>query len=77
MDIRQQLTHVLPPCLCRVDINAKNAKGNIACHYALAYGFEDVGDYLIAHGSDEYLQNEEGLTCWEGLTKKDLVDKWG
>lgn len=61
----------------RVDVNAQNAKGNTALHYALAYGFPQVRDYLISKGADESLVNEEGLTCWEGLTRKDLHHKFG
>jgi hypothetical protein len=55
-----------------LDIRCANKKGNTALHFCFAYGFEDLGEHLIALGADEYATNAEGLTCYEGLTHADL-----
>jgi ankyrin repeat protein len=52
--------------------NAKNKKGNSSLHYCIAYGFEDVTQFLIASGADEFATNLEGMTCYEGLSREDL-----
>jgi ankyrin repeat protein len=54
------------------DVRCANKKGNTALHFCFAYGFEELGEYLILQGADEYAQNAEGLTCYEGLTRSDL-----
>lgn len=53
-------------------VNASNLKGNTALHYSFNYGYEDIGNYLISCGADEFQINNEGLTCYEGLTQSDL-----
>jgi hypothetical protein len=32
----------------------------------------DLGEYLIAKGADDSIQNINGLTCWEGLDLDDI-----
>ena len=60
-------------CLRRgADINGANLTGQTALHYAFAYGFEELGNYLISKGADDTLVNAEGLTCYEGLTMDDV-----
>jgi hypothetical protein len=54
------------------DLNARNHKGNSALHYCFNYGYEEIGNYLIGCGADEFQTNAEGLTCYEGLTHSDL-----
>lgn len=54
------------------NLDAVNQKGNSALHYAFTYGFEELGQFLIDQGANEYLTNDEGLTCYEGLTQADL-----
>lgn len=49
-----------------------NNKGNTVLHYCFAYGFRDMGNYLIENGANEYAVNSEGLTCYEGLSLSDL-----
>ena len=53
-------------------LSIANKKGNTALHYCFAYGFTDIGEYLISVGADEYAQNNDGLTCYEGLCAADL-----
>jgi hypothetical protein len=53
-------------------INQQNNRGNTALHYSIAYGYQPISDYLIVHGADEYVTNQEGLTCYEGLKREDL-----
>ena len=54
------------------DVNCSNNKGNTALHFCFAYGYEDLGKFLIIKGADEYACNSEGLTCYEGLTIHDI-----
>jgi hypothetical protein len=55
------------------DVNCRNAKGNTPLHFSFAYGFQDsIGKYLIARGADEFATNEDGLTCYEGLSSADI-----
>ena len=54
------------------NINAVNDQSNSALHYSFAFEFNDIGRFLINEGADEYLLNNEGLTCYEGLTAADL-----
>ena len=37
-------------------------------HYAYAYGFEDLAEYLKSKGADDRPKNADGLTCYEGLS---------
>jgi hypothetical protein len=55
------------------DVNCRNAKGNTPLHFSFAYGFQDsIGKYLMARGADEFATNEDGLTCYEGLSSADI-----
>lgn len=54
------------------NINQANKKGNSPLHYCFNYGFEEIAQYLIDYGADEYVTNLAGLTCYEGLTQSDL-----
>ena len=56
----------------KADLNLKNSKGNTALHFCFAFGFQSLGEYLIAKGADEFATNEDGLTCYEGLCAADL-----
>mmetsp|Transcript_19638 Transcript_19638/g.33350 ORF Transcript_19638/g.33350 Transcript_19638/m.33350 type:complete len:666 (-) Transcript_19638:1948-3945(-) len=56
----------------RADLNARNARGNTALHYCFNYGYDEIGMYLIESGADEFQTNNDGLTCYEGLTHADL-----
>lgn len=54
----------------RANVNHRNAQGNTPLHFAMAYDAADgaLGEYLIAHGADDTLENTFGLTAYDGLT---------
>ncbi|KAG1700266.1 hypothetical protein DVH05_012071 [Phytophthora capsici] len=53
----------------RANINHRNAQGNTPLHFAMAYDGEGVlGEYLISHGADDTIENNSGLTAYDGLT---------
>jgi len=55
-------------CLRRgADVNAQNFKGNTAMHYCYAYGYAELGAYLISKGGDDAVVNDCGLNCYQGL----------
>ena len=52
----------------RANINHQNNLGNTPLHYAMAYEPEGVlGEYLIGRGSDDMIENNEGLTPYDGI----------
>ena len=51
-----------------VPLDARNAKGNTAMHFALAYGYRDIAEYLVRKGADPTVTNDEGLRPDQGLT---------
>ena len=53
-------------------INAQNHAGNTVLHYLYNYGHHDLAKYLSRKGADDTYLNAAGLTCYEGLNKKDL-----
>jgi len=48
-------------------LNAQNSGGQTALHFAFAYGYHALGEYLLSLGADETLLNGSGLCCYEGL----------
>ena len=36
-------------------------------HFAFAYGYKDLGKYLLSLGADDTVANVHGMTCYEGL----------
>ena len=54
-------------CLC-----AQNLNGNTVLHYAFEYNFEELAEYLKEKGADDSLLNADGLTCYEGLSRKEV-----
>ena len=54
------------------NINLQNANGNTALHYAMAYDATgDLGEYLIGQGADDALENQWGLSPYDGITADD------
>ncbi|CAM9255759.1 unnamed protein product, partial [Ectocarpus fasciculatus] len=50
------------------NVNHQNAVGNSALHFSMSFDPEgQIGEYLIAHGADDTLENVEGLTPYDGL----------
>lgn len=54
------------------NINAINGRGNSPLHFCFAYGYQELGEYLISKGADDSIKNADGLSCYEGLNKEDL-----
>lgn len=53
------------------DINAQNHMGNTCLHYLMAYNQSPIlAQYMIQRGADDSLLNVDGMTCYEGLNKK-------
>ncbi|TYZ65543.1 hypothetical protein PybrP1_007720 [[Pythium] brassicae (nom. inval.)] len=53
----------------RANVNHRNAQGNTPLHFAMAYDADGaLGEYLIARGADDTLENAFGLTPYDGLT---------
>jgi hypothetical protein len=36
-------------------------------HFAFAYGYHELGKYLLSLGADDTVANMHGMTCYEGL----------
>jgi ankyrin repeat protein len=52
------------------NVNHQNATGNTPLHYAMAFDTEgQLGEYLIEHGADDTIENIDGLTPYDGLSK--------
>ncbi len=47
----------------RVEVSAKDIRGNSALHYAAANGLKRCVEYLVAHGADLFNENADGLTA--------------
>lgn len=54
------------------NMNVVNARGNTALHFAYAYGYRGLGDYIISKGADDSIKNVDGLSCYEGLRQQDV-----
>ncbi|KAF1332103.1 Acyl-coa-binding domain-containing protein 2, partial [Globisporangium splendens] len=53
----------------RANVNHRNAQGNTPLHFAMAYDADGtLGEYLIARGADDTIENVFGLTPYDGLT---------
>lgn len=48
-------------------VNACNDRGNTALHYAVAFGFEELVEYLLCKGADDTLVNAQGRSCFQGI----------
>ena len=54
------------------DVNAQNAQGNSALHYAVATDNADMVRLLLNNGANLYLENEKGWTPLKIAEKKDV-----
>ena len=58
----------------RVEVGAKDVKGNTALHYAASNGLRKCVEYLVAHGADLCSENVDGLTACELALKNNHHD---
>jgi hypothetical protein len=56
------------------DVNAQNKAGNTPLHFAMYFKHDEIVSLLQRQGADDVKQNNEGLTCYEGLRKADLEE---
>ena len=50
------------------NIDHQNYRGNTAAHYAFAYGYQLLAEYILSKGADDRLKNELGLRCYQGIS---------
>ena len=48
-------------------LNSQTNTGQTALHYAFAYGYHELGRYLLSLGADDTIVNVHGMSCYEGL----------
>lgn len=70
---------IVKACLRRgCDTNAQNVRGHTPLHFCFAYGYAELGEYLMQKGSaDPAIRNHFGLTCYEGLGLKTPLQETG
>ncbi len=56
-----------------VPLDAQNAQGQTAMHYAYAYGYVELAEYLVRKGANPMLVNQHGLRPDEGLSRDRMV----
>ena len=49
------------------ELDAQNKRGHTALHYAFAFGFLDFAQMLLTLGASDKVQNDAGLTCYQGM----------
>lgn len=66
-NVNQKMVEVL--ITRQANINHRNAQGNTPLHYAMTYDSEGIlSEYLISHGADDTIENNSGLSPYDGLT---------
>ena len=60
-----------------VPLDAQNAQGQTAMHFAYAYGYVELAEYLIHKGANPMVTNTHGLRPDEGLTPDRLIGGGG
>merc|ERR1711959_822422 len=56
-----------------ININQQNSRGNTALHYCYQYGFSDLAEYLLAHGADDSILNQEGYVPAQGTGRTEKL----
>ena len=60
-------------CLRRgANMNIQNLNGQTALHFAFGYKYPVIGEYLVSKGANDSILNKDNLTCYEGLSLRDL-----
>jgi ankyrin repeat protein len=55
------------------NMDHQNKKGNTPLHYAFAFNYSELGQYLISKGAKDGIVNEYGLNCFQGLNPEKLA----
>ena len=56
-----------------VPLDARNAQGQTAMHFAYAYGYDELAEYLIRKGANPMVVNAHGLRPDQGLDPDRLL----
>jgi ankyrin repeat protein len=56
-----------------VPLDAQNTQGQTAMHFAYAYGYDELAEYLIRKGANPMVTNCHGMRPDEGLSPDRLV----
>eukprot|EP00291_Cryptomonas_curvata_P020411 CAMPEP_0172177402 /NCGR_PEP_ID=MMETSP1050-20130122/15416_1 /TAXON_ID=233186 /ORGANISM="Cryptomonas curvata, Strain CCAP979/52" /LENGTH=378 /DNA_ID=CAMNT_0012849917 /DNA_START=213 /DNA_END=1345 /DNA_ORIENTATION=+ len=60
-------------CLRRCcDMDAQNLRGQTALHYCYAFGYRELGEYLLSKGARDDITNDNGMTCYDGLEPTEI-----
>lgn len=51
------------------NISTQNRQGQTALHFAFAFGYTELGKWLVKKNADTTLKNMNGMTCYEGLSQ--------
>ena len=54
-------------------LDAQNHQGQTALHFAYAYGYADLAEYLVQKGADQGVANVHGLLPSQGLAPDKLL----
>jgi hypothetical protein len=50
------------------DLDTPNRLGQTALHFAFAFGYTELGKWLVQKGANTNLKNANGMTCYQGLS---------
>ena len=50
------------------DLDTQNRLGQTALHFAFAFGYTELGKWLVQKGANPNLKNANGMTCYQGLS---------
>jgi ankyrin repeat protein len=50
--------------------NHQNRHGQTPAHFAIAYQFYDLSQFLFENGADDTIENKYGLTPYDGLSNE-------
>ena len=50
------------------DLDTQNRLGQTALHFAFAFGYTELGKWLVQKGANTNIKNANGMTCYQGLS---------
>lgn len=50
------------------DLDTQNRLGQTALHFAFAFGYTELGKWLVQKGANTNVKNANGMTCYQGLS---------